>query len=948
MSEEFKNAILAGLYDSKYAPKLEGPAPKLLTNQPTETLWSHLQQELLTCDHFVLAPAFLTVDMLVPLKAILARIAKKGVTGTILTADYLNFNTPAVFTELLKLPNVKTKIVTKEAFHMKGYFFWHGSQQTAYVGSANFTRNALLKNCELTLRVTSEEQADLTQQLALLLKHLAEDALTLTTDWIKAYQARYRPPVSTATPKNNKLLPNRMQKEALQQLANLRAQGNTKGLVVSATGTGKTYLGAFDVKAYAPKRFLYIVHREQILEKTKASFQKVIGGPASDFGTYSGKKHEIEAKYLFATVQSLAKDEALEQFLPTEFDYILFDEAHHLGAPIFQKVMAHFTPAFCLGMTATPERMDDFNVYRSFDYNLAYEISLDEALTAELLCPFDYVGVIDYEFEGEMITEKTPLKQLTAPERVTHILKQLEYYGSTKSRGGLVFCSRQQEAKALAKAFTAAGYPSQALTNEDSVIKREEAVARLESGVLKYLISVDIFNEGIDIPCVDQIILLRDTRSKIVFTQQLGRGLRLFPGKTSTLILDFIGNYQNNYLIPQALTNDRSLNKDRLVADLKEQVVYGLSTINFDEIAYQKILAVIARTKLDSLKHLKEAYLELSQKLGRIPMRRDFYRNSQLDPRIFTQGNTLVSYADFLDKLGVSQELSRYATQVIAFLEKELMNGMRKHELLLLQQLLLAEITQEDYRKLLAKAGCYVDDEVLASVNSILSLRFFEVKVGKKLRSETYGAKPLITFEQGKYRLNNAFSMALSQLAFRQHVEDIIETGLLLSKDYQPQKRFTLYQKYTRKDVCRLLDWPKDISAPLYGYRVVDDVCPIFITYQKEKKSYQNTLTANRAIRWYTRSPRSLASKEVTELLAGVKTGTPYVKLPLFIKPSDAFGAEFYYVGEAKIIAKSVHEVELGAKNKPKKAVAMDLLFEQPLSFEIMEKLQGFSADSED
>ncbi|EAK3904343.1 NgoFVII family restriction endonuclease, partial [Campylobacter jejuni] len=176
--------------------------------------------------------------------------------------------------------------------------------------------------------------------------------------------------------------------------------------------------------------------------------------------------------------------------------------------------------------------------------------------------------------------------------------------------------------------------------------------ARLERGALKYLISVDIFNEGIDIPCVDQIILLRDTRSKIVFTQQLGRGLRLFPGKTSALILDFIGNYQNNYLIPQALTNDRSLNKDRLVADLKEQVVYGLSTINFDEIAYQKILAVIARTKLDSLKHLKEAYFELSQKLGRIPMRRDFYHNSQLDPQIFTQGNTLVSYADFLDKLG--------------------------------------------------------------------------------------------------------------------------------------------------------------------------------------------------------------------------------------------------------------------------------------------------------
>lgn len=486
------------------------------------------------------------------------------------------------------------------------------------------------------------------------------------------------------------------------------------------------------------------------------------------------------------------------------------------------------------------------------------------------------------------------------------------------------------------------------MTNEDSVAKREQAVARLERGAVKYLISVDIFNEGIDIPCVDQIILLRDTRSKIVFTQQLGRGLRLFPGKTSALILDFIGNYQNNYLIPQALTNDRSLNKDRLVADLKEQVVYGLSTINFDEIAYQKILAVIARTKLDSLKHLKEAYFELSQKLGRIPMRRDFYQSSQLDPQIFTQGNTLVSYADFLDKLGVKQELSHYAKQVIAFLEKELMNGMRKHELLLLQQLLIAEVTQADYCERLTKAGCYVDDAVLDSVNAILSLRFFEVKAGKKLRSETYGAKPLIVLEQGKYRLSSAFSEALLQPAFKQHVVDIIETGLLLSQAYQAQKRFTLYQKYTRKDVCRLLDWPKDISAPLYGYRVVDDVCPIFITYQKEKQGYQNVLTDDRAIRWYTRSPRSLASKEVKELLAGVKTGDPYVKLPLFIKPSDAFGAEFYYVGEAKIIAKSVREVELGTKNKPKKAVAMDLLFEQPLPLEMLEKLQAFPVDPED
>ena len=948
MSEELKAAVLAGLYDQDKYLVDESYGPKMIVNQNKETVWEYLQQELLSCTSFVLAPAFITTDMLVPLKAICVQLAKKGVTGTIVTSDYLGFNSPEMFKELLKLPNVKTQIVAQGAFHAKGYFFWHDGYQTAYIGSSNFTRNALLKNCEFNLRLSSADNAAFTQQIQQILTQIMHQAQPLEPAWITDYEKNYLAPnaATRLAPTTHEIKPNQMQQVALKELHELRKNKTTKGLIVSATGTGKTYLGAFDVKAYRPKRFLYLVHRRQILEKAKQSFQKVLG-PGS-YGIYSGQSRDDNAKYLFATIQTMAKDEVLAQFAKDEFDYILFDEAHHIGAKSYQKIMAHFEPKFCLGMTATPERMDDFNVYQAFDYNLAYEINLSDALQAGMLCPFDYVGVTDYEYEGQMIDEKAPLQALVAPKRVAHILKQLAYYGG-KSSGGLVFCSRQAEAKELAKSFTKAGYPSLALTNETSITQRKKAVAALEKGEIKYLISVDIFNEGIDIPCVDQIILLRNTQSSIVFTQQLGRGLRLYPHKKSTLILDFIGNYKNNYLIPQVLTADRSLNKDRLLTDLKQQVVYELSTINFEEIAYERILAGIQKTKLDALKHLREAYQELKQKLGRMPKLLDFMRFSQIDPLIFTQNSQLASYADFVEKVERKKLFTSYEHQVISFLEKELLNGMRRHELLLLQQLVKhGSISREKYCELLLENDCYVDQAVLTSMENILTLSFFAVKAGKKLRSEAYGKQPLILVGDD-YQLAPQLADCLSAPDFKAYVTDILETGLLLAQNYAPTKRFTLYQKYTRKDVCRLLDFDKDISAPLYGYRVVGEVCPIFITYQKAstRHGYQNVLTDNTAIRWYTRSPRTLASQEVKALLAKNSAGQAQVSLPLFIKPSDAFGAEFYYVGQAKIAPDSVKEEQLAAGKKVKKVVGMDLIFEQPLPLNLLEKLKPLREDPE-
>lgn len=239
-----------------------------------------------------------------------------------------------------------------------------------------------------------------------------------------------------------------MQREALDNLFEVINQGQRRALVVSATGTGKTYLAAFAVKQYKPKRFLYLVHRTQIAKKTMASFQKVIGGHKKDYGLLSGNHHDYSAKYLFATVQTLSQDELLKTIDPAEFDFILIDEAHRSAAPSYQKILNYLEPQFCLGLTATPERMDKENIFEIYDYNLAYEIRLKDALQEKMLTPFHYVGVEDYEINGQTIDETSDLAYLTAEKRVDYLLKEIDYYGYCgKKAHGLVFVVDRQKQK---------------------------------------------------------------------------------------------------------------------------------------------------------------------------------------------------------------------------------------------------------------------------------------------------------------------------------------------------------------------------------------------------------------------------------------------------------------------------------------------------------------------
>ena len=436
------------------------------------------------------------------------------------------------------------------------------------------------------------------------------------------------------------------------------------------------------------------------------------------------------------------------------FDYILIDEVHKAGASSYQKVIEYFNPKFLMGMTATPERTDDFNIYALFDYNIAYEIRLQEALEEDMLCPFHYFGVTDIEYNGETIDDATVLSKLVADERVNHILDKIGYYGfSGETVKGLMFCSRKEEATKLSLILNEKGLRTVALTGDDSQEERVLRINQLENGKLDYILTVDIFNEGIDIPCINQVVMLRQTQSSIIFIQQLGRGLRKHDTKDYVTIIDFIGNYKNNYLIPVALSGDQSQNKDNIRRKTQDtSYIKGVSTINFEEVAKKRIFKAINNSNLTAMKVLKEAYTELKNRIGRVPYLYDFVSNHSIDPVVIVDKYS--NYHQFLLKMKEEVTgLSDYENKVLTMLSLEVLNGKRKHEIILLDLLLnQEEVEYDEYLDHLKESNCPVDDATIASVKHIFDLSFFTQPYKTK-----YGEKPVIILHEDKmFRFNDS------------------------------------------------------------------------------------------------------------------------------------------------------------------------------------------------
>lgn len=918
LAQELQQSLASALIDDKInsLPDLQ---PQIIYNDYNSgsNLLVELLQELQTCKRFYFAIAFITQSGLICLKECLKLLQEKNITGDILTTDYLYFNQPKALQELQQYPNLNIRIYTKENFHIKGYIFEQNDYYTLIVGSNNLTQTALKANKEWSLKINSLANGALINNTLSQFQQMWQEAIPLTDIWLKQYTDKYhslqklKRQFATAQENisTNDITPNKMQQEALTALAKLQQDNKHKALLISATGTGKTYLSAFAVKKANPKRLLFLAHREQILKQACKTFAKII--PDSQYGILSANHKDFHKPYLFSTINMLSKEENLTQFAPTHFDYIIIDETHRAGASSYLKILNYFQPQFLLGMTATPERTDGFDIYQLFDHNIAYEIRLNQAMQENLLCPFHYFGITDITVDDQEINDNSTFNDLTTDARVTHIINQSQYYGFSGERlRGLIFCSQIEEAQILSQKFNERGFNTIALSGKDSQETRTNAIHKLEqkerSTGLDYIFTVDIMNEGIDIPAINQIIMLRPTKSAIIFVQQLGRGLRKYPQKDYVVILDFIGNYQNNFMIPIALSGDTSYNKDNIRHYVAEgnRFIFGSSTIHFDKVARQKIYQAIDSAKLSDTALLKNEYLQLKQKSGKIPSIFDFSQFGSIDILKFL--DKFKTYHNFLQKYDKDYTI-RFNTiqeEILYFISYRFAKGKRIHELLALKLLLknTSHLLMDTTHILTTKYHQELTEQIKVSLIRNLTNLFTISNEQAKFSNCIF-----IKENNNDYIISDIFKSALLDEKFYFQINEILDFALeRYQKYYQNRYKDTnlvLYQKYTYEEVCYLLNWPQKINPNAmagYFYERTTHTMPVFINYiapNKKRVDYTNEFLSNTLITAYSKSNRKLDSSDAKHIYNAKEEQN---KLYLFVrKPSeDKEAKEFYFLGE--------------------------------------------------
>lgn len=899
-----------------------------------------LDEELSKCEGFIISVAFISRSGLAPLKQTLLELENRRIPGKILTTDYLTFTEPSALKALSKYSNIELKIFRCDknirGFHTKGYLFFKNKVVSVTIGSSNLTGNALAINKEWNSCYSVEKSSTLYQNVINDFNDLwdSPNAFSVTDEILNEYTKSYQAQKQI----NAKILqerielqkksilgearhvsvgqillhPNSMQLDFIQKLNEIRAMGEHRALLISATGTGKTYAAAFALREINPKRALFLVHREQILRKAIGSFKNVFGDTKT-FGLYSGNANETDRDFVFATMQTMASH--FEDFRKDEFQLIVIDEAHRIGAESYQRMMNYFSPDLWIGMTASPDRSDKFDVYAAFDHNIAHEIRLQEAMRLNLLCPFHYYGITDIFVDGEE-KEKRDFARLVCDERVNYIIEKAEYFDHSGNRvKGLAFCSSLEESKQLSKKFNERGYKTIALSGADSQDVREQAVKRLEDdnrdNGLDYIFTVDIFNEGIDIPQVNQILMLRPTESPIIFVQQLGRGLRKAENKEFVMILDFIGNYSNNYMIPIALSGDRTYNKDNIRRYVRQGVkaLEGASTIHFDEIARKRIYESIDSANFSEMKLIKECYKNLKYKLGRIPNLMDYEEYGEIDVMRIFENASLGSYHKFLTKVEKDEYTVKFnpiEEKYLEYVSTKFANGKRLHELLILKAILEDQNPNdlwETIESVLIEKGISFNSNTKQNVFNLLRGSF-----ATGAAKETYSKVIFVEKTDDAFVASSHFTSLLNNKEFRKQITEVIDFGLFRNERYFGSRykdtSFNLYAKYTYDDVCRLLDWEKG-EVPLniggYKYDQKTKTFPIFVNYDKDEnvkitQRYEDSFIDEQTMFWVSKSGRSKTSSDVQSALNADNLG---IKLDLFVRKNkdDKMSKEFYYLG---------------------------------------------------
>lgn len=532
------------------------------------SLESELKKEIRSADRVDLLVSFIKWKAVIILKAAFEEFTNRGGKLRIITTTYMGATDAKAIEELSKLPNTEIKVsynTSNERLHAKAYLFYRNTGfHTGYIGSSNFSRSALTDGLEWNVKVTTKE-----------IPHIIDKfKKTFDSYWaskeFETYTSGSYEQLSKALQHNKigkatleltpffDLKPYHYQLEILEKLQVERnVHQSNRNLVVAATGTGKTMLAAFDFKQYKAKnpnaKFLFLAHRIEILQQAIHTFRNVL--KEQNFGELMGDGYQPEQKNaVFATIQTFNNLNLNSYCAPKYYDYIIIDEVHHAQANSYQKVIQYFNPRILLGLTATPERMDGKDILADFNYRIAAEIRLPDALNNKLLCPFQYFGIsdsIDYSkikwVNGRYDnTELTNI--LTASDlRVRDIIMNLEKYTKDPHQVSCIgFCASKAHAMYMANKFNAVGLKSASLVSDNSS-SRQDVLDAFKKNEIQYLFVVDMFNEGVDIPQIDTVLFLRPTESLTIFLQQLGRGLRLHENKDVLTVLDFVGQAREEY-----------------------------------------------------------------------------------------------------------------------------------------------------------------------------------------------------------------------------------------------------------------------------------------------------------------------------------------------------------------------------------------------------------------
>lgn len=901
--------------------------------------------------------AFIRFSGVQPLLDVFKELEDRKIPGRILTTTYMQGTEPKALRRLTEFQNIKTRVYLPNlrGFHSKGYIFNHSSHSEVMIGSSNLTQPALGSNVEWNMLTRVEPSSSLLTEVRREFETQWNDphSADLSDDLLATYEAEIKQLGyagqfgESSGNKTTFLMPNLMQSTAIANLERLRKTNETRALAIAATGSGKTYMAVFDSKQFRAKRLLFIVHREDILIKAKESFESVMDSQQITAGLFTGNTKESAADYLFTTIQTLQRH--YQSFPPDSFEYIVVDEAHRATSPSYAEVLRWFQPKFMLGLTATPDRSDGADVYSLFNNNVAIEIRLRQALEWDLVAPFHYFGITDADVDYTNIDiEDTPAvaKLLMIGQRVDYIIEKMNFYGHHgQKRKALGFCVSIEHAKYMADEFNRRGISSIALSGKDEPTMRLAAISRLEAedSELEIIFTVDIFNEGIDIPSINTVLMLRPTESAIVFTQQLGRGLRKTKGKEFVTVLDFIGNHRKTFMMAIALMGTRHFDKDDLKIAVKSDFadMPGCSYIQMDRIAKEQILSQLEQEKFLAMKYLRQEYADFRKTLKRIPRLVDFLKmDGAIDPLKFSDhsGTWLQFLISVEDKPEIRQIANDKSTIAVLKFFTELLPLRRVYEFVIARMAIKRGTIQiDDAMRELEKHLKSPNKETVDYVFDFLSGKFFDSIEKEKFADLTF------------YRNGNELSASKFMTTFLQDsargpwLEDLLQYGILRYDVEFGEADFgnphlKLWEHYTMRSLAYLSNAQRVHSSFRgLGLLTSGDQFFIFVDLNKDKNikdsiNYHDRFLNPRQFQWETPNNTAPETPQGQKLLNHQAEGITMHLFARKFREVEGHSQPFTYFGE--IVYKG-HDPK---KSKPMR-IYYDLVSEVPASlfFELTE-----------